>query len=412
MSTINFYIDKPDRKENCPLMLVYRKHGSRFRYYTKLKINQNYWEGARQAVKKTFASYKEYNSLLESLKENLRQIEREALFNKKHLTIDQVREKFELTVGKHQSSQDFYSLLNQYLKKSKVTKTHNTVKGLYSSFEKLKAFSIKCKYSLNFDSINKKFYDLYIEFLIEDCGHLNNTVGKFIKAVKFFMNYATDLGINKNLEFKKFKVFQEEVDLIYHPNEELLKLLFIPIENEKLYNVRENYCFSCLTGLRFSDISKLKDSNIENEVIKLWTVKTKSSIIVPLNSYAKQILERNKDKYQERSLPPCYSLQKMNVYLKEIGQLAELNDPIQMVKFSGSKRIETINKKFELMSFHAARRTFITLSLEKGMRPEIVMQIVGIKKWETFKRYIKLTENIKIIEMNTKWNDSFQLKAV
>ena len=64
------------------------------------------------------------------------------------------------------------------------------------------------------------------------------------------------------------------------------------------------------------------------------------------------------------------------------------------------------------MSFHAARRTFITLSLEKGMRPEIVMQIVGIRKWETFKRYIKLTEKVKVIEMNSKWNDSFQLKAV
>lgn len=412
MSTINFYIDRPDRKGNSPIMLAYRKDGYRFRYYTKLKVDENQWDTKKQIVKKFFASYKEYNSLLESLRENLRQIEREALFNKRHLTIDRVKEKFEIVIGKHKSADDFDSLLDQYLEKSKVTKTHGTVKGLYSSFAKLKAFSVKNKYPLNFDSINKKFYDLYIQFLIQDCSHLNNTVGKFIKALKFFMNYATDLGINKNLEFKRFKVFQEEVDLIYHPNEELLKLLFLPIENETLNNVRENYCFSCLTGLRFSDINKLRNTNLEEEVIKLWTVKTKSSIIVPLNIYAKEILERNKHKYQDRPLPPCYSLQKMNVYLKEIGQLAELNDSIQMVKFSGSKRIEIIKKKYELISFHAARRTFITLSLEKGMRPEIVMQIVGIKKWETFKRYIKLTETIKVIEMNNKWNHSFQLQAV
>ena len=412
MSTINFYIDKPDRKENCPIQLVYRKDGFRFRYYTKLKINQSHWDNGKQMVKKTFTTHQEYNSLLESFKETLRQIEREALFNKKHLTIDQVREKFEFAVGKHQSSHDFDSLLTQYLEKSKVTKTHNTVKGLYSSFEKLKAFSVKYKYSLSFDSINKKFYDLYIQFLIQDCGHLNNTVGKFIKALKFFMNYVTDLGFNKNLEFKKFKVFQEEVDQIYHPNEELIKLLFLPIESAVLSNVRENYCFSCLTGLRFSDVSKLNDSNIDGDVLKIWTVKTKDPLIIPLNKYAKEILERNKSRFKGRSLPPCYSSQKMNVYLKEIGLLAELTDPVQTVKYSGSKRIEIIKRKFELMSFHAARRTFITLSLEKGMRPEIVMQIVGIKKWETFKRYIRLTENIKVIEMNSKWNDSFHLKAV
>jgi integrase len=412
MSAINFYIDRPDRKKECPIMLVYRKDGRRFRYYTKLKIHQDSWEKKSQIVKKSFPSASEFNSLLECLKENLKQIEREALFNKKHLTISQVREKFETSVGKHQSSHDFDSLLKQYLEKSKVTKTHGTVKGLYSSFAKLKAFSVKKKYSLSFDSINKSFYDSYIQFLIEDCGHLNNTVGKFIKALKFFMNYATDLGINKNLEFKKFKIFQEEVDLIYHPNDELLTLLYLPIENETLNNVRENYCFACLTGLRFSDINKLQNRNIEDGIIKLWTVKTKDSIVVPLNNYSKEIIERNKGKFIDRPIPPCYSLQKMNVYLKDIGRLAELKDQVQTIKYSGSKRIETNKAKYELMSFHAARRTFITLSLEKGMRPEIVMQIVGIKKWETFKRYIKLTEGIKVIEMNSKWNGSVKLKAV
>lgn len=224
------------------------------------------------------------------------------------------------------------------------------------------------------------------------------------------MNYATDLGINKNLEFKRFKILQEEVDLIYHPDNELIKLMYLPLENERLKNVRENYCFACLTGLRFSDINKIQYHNTDETFIKVWTVKTKDPLVIPLNHYAKQIIERNKGK--ERPLPECYSLQKMNVYLKELGQLAELNEDVQIVKYSGSQRIEQNKPKFELMSFHAARRTFITLSLEKGMRPEIVMQIVGIRKWETFKRYIKLTEKVKVIEMNSKWNDSFQLKAV
>jgi integrase len=412
MSAINFYLDKPDRKNQCPILLSYRTQGKRFRYYTKLKIAETSWDDKKQEVKRKFHNHQEYNGLLEGYKETLRRIEREALFNKKQLTIDQVKIKFEEATGKHQSSHDFHSLFAEYLEKSKIRKTHGTVKGLYSSYAKVKAFEAKKKYPLSFESINKAFYDAYVEFLIQDCQHLNNSVGRFVKSLKFFMNWATELGYNKNLEFKKFKVFQEEVDLIYHPDDELRKLLYLTIDKEYLNNVRENYCFACLTGLRFSDISKLQNSNIEGNVIKLWTVKTKDPIIVPLNAYGKEIIDRNANKFPNRPIPPCYSLQKMNVYLKELGQLAELSDKVQTVKYSGSKRIETTKNKHQLISFHAARRTFITLSLEKGMRPEIVMQIVGIKKYETFKRYIKVTENIKVIEMNSKWNNSFKLKAV
>jgi hypothetical protein len=140
MSAINFYLDKPDRKKEHPIMMVYRSQGKRFRYYTKLKIKSDAWNSEKQVAKKTFPSFTEYNSLLDSLKETLRQIEREALFTKKHLTIEQIRLKFEAAIGKHNSPQDFHTLFQQYLEKSKVTKTHGTVKGLYSSYEKLKAF--------------------------------------------------------------------------------------------------------------------------------------------------------------------------------------------------------------------------------------------------------------------------------
>src|SRR5207253_1100638 len=98
--------------------------------------------------------------------------------------------------------------------------------------------------------------------------------------------------------------------------------------------------------------------------------------------------------------------------LKILGQVAELDDLVHTVKYSGAKRIESTKSKHKLLTTHAARRTFITLSLERGMRPEIVMQIVGIKKWETFKRYIKITDQIKVIEMNSKWNDQPSLKIV
>lgn len=61
---------------------------------------------------------------------------------------------------------------------------------------------------------------------------------------------------------------------------------------------------------------------------------------------------------------------------------------------------EAIESKYQFISTHSARRTFVTLSLEKGMRPETVLEITGHKEYKTLKKYIKITSKVKEIEMN------------
>ena len=45
-----------------------------------------------------------------------------------------------------------------------------------------------------------------------------------------------------------------------------------------------------------------------------------------------------------------------------------------------------------MVSTHTARRTFITLALERGTRPEIVMRITGHKDIKTMMKYVRLTD--------------------
>jgi site-specific recombinase XerD len=42
---------------------------------------------------------------------------------------------------------------------------------------------------------------------------------------------------------------------------------------------------------------------------------------------------------------------------------------------------------------HCGRKTFATLSLQKGMSAEQVMEIGGWKSYSSFKRYVKITED-------------------
>ena len=104
---------------------------------------------------------------------------------------------------------------------------------------------------VTFDSIDIEFYEKFRKYLISDLKLLNNSVGKHIKILKTFLNYAVEKGVNTNLTYKKFKVSTEQVDIIYLTDKELLKLHTLELESARLRNVRDIFCLACFTGLRF-----------------------------------------------------------------------------------------------------------------------------------------------------------------
>ena len=93
--------------------------------------------------------------------------------------------------------------------------------------------------------------------------------------------------------------------------------------------------------------------------------------------------------------------------------MAEIDEPIILTKYRGAEEVKYEKSKWEFLSSHCGRRTFVTLSLEKGMRAETVMAITGHKSYKTFKKYIKITSKVKVVEMKQIWNKEKKvLKAV
>lgn len=400
MATINFYLDKPDRKGQSPVFLVYQHKGKKFKYFTKEKVPAKSW--ANQKVKKNYSFESDVNGNLETLLEAVKKIERDARFLSITISVDYVYEKLIEYLQGGESPNSFYKVCEDYIKASETNKTAGTISIKKATLSRIREFEKEKKYRISFDTLNSDFYERYQKYLIEDLKFLNNTVGNHIKTIKSFMNYATDKGINKNLDYKKFKVHSEEADLVYLTEEELLKIYSLELDSTTLVNVRDNFCFACFTGLRFSDLSQLKAENIKDGFIILKTEKTRDTLKIPLNDYAQEIL----NKYQgvnKNSLPVCLSIQIVNVHLKQIGFLANIIDPIHIVKYSGAKKIKKTYLKYKLIGTHTARRTFVTLALEKGIRPELVMSMTGHKSYPCFKKYIKITDKVKFVEMNRLW---------
>ncbi|OGX85087.1 hypothetical protein BEN47_15325 [Hymenobacter lapidarius] len=62
------------------------------------------------------------------------------------------------------------------------------------------------------------------------------------------------------------------------------------------------------------------------------------------------------------------------------------------MRYAGGQRRTERLRQYELLTCHTARRTFVTLALEAGLRPETVMKCTGHKSWETFKRYVNIAD--------------------
>ncbi len=404
MAKANFYLkDSKDDKKETLIYLFFSYNGKRLKYSTGEKIAPRNWKVDSQQVRRSYTGSVEINNHLRALEEKAFSLFRQYTSEGKKLSTAILRAELDDAFNRLPKDQlTFFDVYDEFVNTTKA-KVHSRTTQKYLTLKNhLAAFQKKTRYPLDFDNINIRFFDKFLFYYMDELGLLNNTIGKYISTLKTFLNWATERDYNTKLDYIRFKAYKEEADIVFLEYTELMKLYELDLaQKPRLERVRDTFCLGCFTGLRFSDIKQLKPEDIKNDVIQIKSYKTKETLRVPLNQFAKAII----DKY----LPyPDFlhviSNQKMNNYIKELCELAEINEPITLTKFRGVERIEITKPKFQLVSTHTARRTFVTLSLEQGMRPEIVMQITGHKSYKIFKKYIKITDKVKEVEMRQVWN--------
>ena len=255
---------------------------------------------------------------------------------------------------------------------------------------------------MSFEKFNEEYLSNYQMFL-EDKDHKNSTLSKELSSLKSFLKWAKRKGYNKFSEFELFKPKIKNIQkkIIFLNQSELKKLreFEIPEENKNLEKIRDIFLFQCFTGLRYSDVFNLKKANIRENYIEVTTLKTSENLIIELNKLSKNILERYKDIEGEKALP-VISYQKMNDYLKELAELAGINDLVTTTYYKGNVRFEEITPKYALLGTHAGRRTFVCNALSLGIPPNVVMKWTGHSDYKSMKPYIDIADEIKATAMD------------
>jgi len=410
MATISYYLKTPQLKES-PIYLRVSIKGNRIRIPTGEIIPIKFWRDKPTCrAKKTnaFPDGSDLNDFLNKLEKTTCNLIKSFKRNGKHLTTESLKEKVKDFLSESEvKPNSFFSVYDQFLEVTSSYKTEATIKKYKSIKEHLLKFQTVKKTKIDFDNINNLFYDKLLSYFIDHAGLVNNTFSRYLVLIKTFLNWATDRGYNKNLGYRKFKGFKEEADIIYLTDKELHSIVKTDLsQNSRLANIRDVFCLGCYTGLRFSDLVKLKPENIKTDHIIIKTQKTRDTLFIPLKKEAKEIINRYLDK---PGFLPVISNQKMNDYLKELTKLAGIDEEVTITRFQGAKEIKITKPKYEMISTHTARRTFVTLSLEQGARPEIVMQITGHKSYSTFKKYIKITNKVISKEMERVWGENLEV---
>jgi integrase len=148
------------------------------------------------------------------------------------------------------------------------------------------------------------------------------------------------------------------------------------------------FLIGCYTGLRFTDFITINRNDISGDRIKIQAHKTKQKQTIPIHPIVKQIF----DKY-EFMLPPPISNQKFNEYLKEIAELAGINEPFTTTMTKGGKIHSVTEPKYKFVCTHAARRSFASNAYLRGIDSIVIMAITGHKTETEFLKYVRVSQD-------------------
>ena len=235
----------------------------------------------------------------------------------------------------------------------------------------------------------------------ENVLYTQNFINKVFGTLKTMLKDASKKKINPNSDYANtwMKVSAINVENIYLNESELAIINNLDLsKNTRLEKVRDLFIIGAYTGLRFSDFSNIQKGNIilrdDNHYISITTKKTNTPVVIPLHPIALSILQK-----YDMAIPGSMSNQKMNDYLKEIGELAGIKGEIILSKTRGGRNSETKALKYELITTHTARRSFATNAYKSGIPAIAIMAITGHKTQVSFMKYIKITneENASLL---------------
>ena len=271
---------------------------------------------------------------------------------------------------------DFIAFYNNKSKANAVTS--NVVRKYELALDKFQAFMKKDVEIATIKSLDLENFKTYLQLQTKDekgeRKFEDTTIAHILIKIKTVFTYAVNNGKLKLNPFNQVTIEKNTKEVVKLDNEEIEVIKHKKFIG-RLDKVRDLFLFQCYTGLAYCDMANLVQSDIQFAddmyFVRKARQKTKVVFFTVINDDAMKLLK--KYNYQL----PVLSNQKYNSYLKEIGDICQINK--------------------ELHS-HLARHTCATRLLNDGMTLEVVAKVLGHTNTRQTQHYAKLLDKTVLNE--------------
>lgn len=392
------------------------------RFNTGVQINPKSWSDSKQEIKPGAKNSFELNAMINSFFGGLNgyivQLTRRDNYVELPAELKELETLFGNNVVKVRSK-GLLDYMQEYIDmRKKRGDMHGTVKEFISVRNRLLAFQESTKRNLEWSDVTLILSDDLKNFWLPIYNP--NTIKKSFTVFKTFLNFyyqrKDSYRINLNGTFLQ-KAFGEirtfKSDPIALTEDEIRRIAEFTKKDFQNYTYKEGkkvvrltsaqigrmiltqqrVILQASTGLRISDLFRIKPSNIVENCIRLRptkTIHTKSNntVNIPLNHLSEGVLKP----LGMDSTKLKISSQKHNQNIKVLLGIIGINEKISVYEFDNesSSHVEKVVKKCDVLTSHNMRDTYISIAVKRGVPIPIILKHTGQSSYDVIKRYIDI----------------------
>ena len=381
-----FFVKKAKTLTNgtAPIYLRITIDGKQTEIAVKRYILPAKWNNANQNASGNSEEARTLNAYLKTFENQVYEAEHFLIKDKEPITTESLKNKI---LGVEEKAHMLIPIFQEHNNQIKTLLGSEFAKGTltrYTTALKHTVDFLKWKYNVTDIDIHKVDHSFITEFefyLRSECKCNHNSAVKYVKSNfgKIIRNCVANGWLDKD-PFISYASKMSEVNRAFLDEADLEAIANKEFKGDRLNQVRDIFLFSCYTGLAYIDVKQLTDNNIVLGIdgerwISTHRQKTDSPSSIPLLPIAEGILLKYKENPQclnKGLLLPILSNQKMNSYLKEIGDVCGITKEL---------------------TFHIARHTFATtITLTNGVSIESVSKMLGHRSIKTTQHYAKIVD--------------------
>ncbi|MCD6347034.1 MAG: site-specific integrase [Bacteroidales bacterium] len=344
-----------NKDEKHPIYLLVYLQGKRVRFHTGINVSKTEWDDSKKLIIKSHPDAGDYNLIISQARAKISNILVKYRLHDKEVSPSLLKEEYE----RPSTAFDFIEWLERAIEERRGEVTDTSIRQFRGHMLKLKEY----RKTLSFSELNEDFFHGFNRYMKTTLKNHQNTRFNTLKTLRTFINIAKRKGIVEYNPLDRMPTKRVQTDRVFLSEEEFEKLLELYRHQslpEKYQRTLRQFLFSCFTGLRISDIPRIRMEDIIANTLILIPLKTKNTaaktIRIPLPAPAIELIKDESPNRLQGPIFNCFSEQKMREFLKDILKVAKI---------------------YKNANFHSGRHTFATIFLRRSKNLAALQRLLG-----------------------------------